>query len=187
VYAFEPLAAGAAGEGLATPGVTLKPLRPRAMLNVRGDPRDASVAVSERLGVALPLDPNTAAGMGETRALWLGPDEWLLVSAAGVFSIPAAADGVTFVDVSHGRAVVRLSGPHVRDALAKGCGLDLHAGVFAPDRCAQTALGRVSVILDHVQPGVFDLYCSRSYAGSVWHWLTAACAEYGCRVETPPG
>ena len=187
IYAFEPLASSGGAQPLATPGVTLKPLRPRAMLNVRGDPREASAAARDRFGMALPVEPNTAAGAADTRALWLGPDEWLIVSAAGALATPAGANGVTFVDVSHGRAVVRLSGPYVRDALAKGCGLDLHPAVFTPDRCAQTALGRVSVILDHVQPGVFDLYCSRSYAGSVWHWLTAACAEYGCSIDAPPG
>jgi sarcosine oxidase subunit gamma len=187
IYAFEPLAAIAATEGFATPGVTLTPLRPRAMLNVRGAPRDAAAVMLDRLGVTLPLEPNTATGTGETRALWLGPDEWLTVSAASALPTPAAADDVTFVDVSHGRAVVRLSGPHVRDTLAKGCTLDLHPEVFTPGRCAQSAHSRVSVILDHVQPGVFDLYCPRSYAGSVWHWLAQAGAEYGCGIDAPPG
>jgi sarcosine oxidase subunit gamma len=187
ICAFEPLAAIAAAEGLATPGVTLKPLRPRAMLNVRGAPRDAAAVLLDRLGVTLPLEPNTANGTGETRALSLGPDEWLIVSAASVLPTPASAHEVTFVDVSHGRAVVRLSGPQVRDTLAKGCSLDLHPAVFTPGRCAQTALGRVSVILDHVQSGVFDLYCPRSYAGSVWHWLAQAGAEYGCGIDAPPG
>ena len=53
------------------------------------------------------------------------------------------------------------------------------------NRCAQTAIAKVSVILDHVHPGVFDLYCSRSYAGSFWRWLTDACTEYRYAVIAP--
>ena len=30
--------------------------------------------------------------------------------------------------------------------------------------------------------GSFDLYCARSYAQSLWHWLTEAAAEFVYRV-----
>jgi sarcosine oxidase subunit gamma len=88
-------------------------------------------------------------------------------------------------DVSCGRAALRLRGLRVRDALAKGCPLDLDPRVFPAGRCAQTSIGRVSVILDHVEPEVFDVYVSRSYAGSFWDWLIEACAEYRYAIAAP--
>lgn len=185
IYAFE--ACASAGRLTASaPGVTIAPRRVAAMLDVRGDPADTALAqaVRERFGLTLPREPNTAVGSDAARVLWLGPDEWLIVAQSDRDESFAAGDG-TVVDVGHGRAALRLAGPDVRYALAKGCALDLHPREFPPDRCAQTAIAKVSVILDHVRPGVFDLYCSRSYAGSLWHWLIEACAEYRYTVSPP--
>jgi sarcosine oxidase subunit gamma len=77
---------------------------------------------------------------------------------------------------------MRVSGPRARELLAKGCSLDLHPRAWEPGRCAQTSIARVSVLLHALDPEGFDLYCARSYAGSVWHWLTEAAAEYGYQV-----
>jgi sarcosine oxidase subunit gamma len=155
------------------------------MLNVRGPADTVAAELKARYALAVSPEPNTATGSA-IRVLWLGPDEWLVVQnmTAAPISEGRARDRVSIVDVSHGRAALRLRGPDVRDALAKGCAVDLDARAFPPARCAQTAIGRISVILDHVEPGVFDVYCSRSYAGSFWHWITEACAEY--RYTTAP-
>jgi heterotetrameric sarcosine oxidase gamma subunit len=186
-YAFDACAAGAENSTVVAPGVTIAERRPRSMLNVRGDPADAGLAsaLRESFNVTLPLEPNTVTAAGATRALWLGPDEWLLVSERRALQPPASPGRGTLTDLSHGRAVLRLSGADVRAVLAKGCGLDLHPREFPVDRCAQTAIAKVSVILDHVQLDVFDLYCPRSYARSFWGWVTEACAEYGCRIAPP--
>lgn len=173
-FGFEPYIARDASAPQPAAGVTLTARGARSMWNVRG------ARAAGAFAVALPVVPNTVAGDRRLRALWLGPDEWLVVSDAEI--APKRAADATFVDVGHGRAVVRLSGPHVRDALAKGCAIDLDARQFPVNACAQTAIAKIHVILDHVEPGVFDLYWPRSYAGSLWHWLTEAAAEYACVV-----
>lgn len=185
VFAFEPYASAAGISGEAAPGVTIAPRRVASMLNLRGDADSAFPPAGSMTPVALPREPNTASATQGLRALWLGPDEWLLVSESGPPDIADAIGSATVTDVSHGRAALRLWGPDVRSALAKGCALDLHPRVFAVNHCAQTAIAKVSVILDHVRPGVFDIYCPRSYAGSFWHWLTDACAEYRYTVSAP--
>jgi sarcosine oxidase subunit gamma len=79
---------------------------------------------------------------------------------------------------------VRVSGPDVRAALAKGCMLDLHERAYARGACAQTLIAKVNVIvhrLDGSDP-VYDLYATRSAAGSFWHWLAEATREFGCTV-----
>jgi len=185
IYAFEPYARGTAGAA-AGAGITIAPRRPAAMLNVRGPADAVAIAVQARYGVALPREPNTAAGHA-VRVLWLGPDEWLLVQNGDADHFLQGGNDVRsrFCDVSHGRVALRLRGRDVRDALAKGCPLDLHPRTFPAGRCAQTAIGRVSVILDHVEPDVFDVYCSRSFAGSFWHWIIEACAEYRHAIAPP--
>ena len=150
-----------------------------AQINLRIDPADAG-PVGEALGVRLPTDPNTFTANGARWALWLGPDEWLLVTIAAT-RLPI--DGGYMTDVSHGRAVVRVSGARTRDLFAKGCPLDLHPRVFAPRRCAQTHIAHVSVLLHLVdEAGTFDLYFARSYAAHTWHWLTEAASALGYSV-----
>lgn len=188
VFAFDALAAQHAGPVLVSPGVTIAPRRPHTMLNLRGDPRDAAFMrdATAAFGLVLPVKPNTAAGTERMRVLWLGPDEWLLVYAHQAASVAATAiSNGTLTDVSHGRAVLRLSGSDCRATFAKVCSLDLDARPFPVGTCAQTALARINVILDHVVPDGFDVYCPRSYAGSLWSSLLEAAAEYGCNIARP--
>ena len=159
-------------------GVRIERRHPASMWNVRGNLADAGFmrGAEAALGIALPGAANTAGGDDSRRAIWLAPDEWLVVSsqAAGETRIPNG----TLTDVSHGRTVFRVTGRHVRDVLAKGCSLDLDRRMFAANRCAQTAIAKVNILLDHVRPEVFDLYCPRSYHGSLSHWLEDAAREY---------
>ena len=75
--------------------------------NVRAG-TDALAAAGAALGVALPTTPNTLASNGDRTALWLGPDDWLVVGGSG--GEPAAV-GWGVVDVSAQRTAIVLSGP----------------------------------------------------------------------------
>src|SRR6202035_4766593 len=52
-----------------------------SQINFRADPNDAVTVqrLASTLGFALPVVPNTIGARDERRALWLGPDEWLVV------------------------------------------------------------------------------------------------------------
>ena len=114
-----------------------------------------------------PVAPNTWAG----DALWLGPDEWLVVNAteADFPDAPAA------VDVSANRVAFELAGA-ARDVLAQGCSLDLRPHVFGPGRCAQTLLARATVILQCMDDDVFRIFVRRSFAPYLRAWLEDAIA-----------
>src|ERR1700730_6453447 len=99
-------------------------------VNVRAS-GEVAARVGRALGLVLPVEPNTVSTSGERSALWLGPDEWLVVHGlTRVGEIEAAVrlaftpDWGSVVDVSANRSVVELSGPHARALLAKGCSLD---------------------------------------------------------------
>ena len=89
-------------------------------LNLRGDPEDAGFmsAASSVLGFDLPTEPNTSAAEGDLLALWLGPDEWHIVTPPAaqtplLDSLEAALDGmhVAVTDVTGGQTVLTVSGP----------------------------------------------------------------------------
>jgi sarcosine oxidase subunit gamma len=184
-HAADRLAAATRGSGGA---IRLAELPFLAQLNVRLDAKGpAAEAVGLALDLQLPLQPNTVVRAGELTALWLGPDEWLLVgqpgSARGLESrIREAAGGehVSVTDVSAQRTTLLVSGPRAHDLLAHGCSLDLHPRAFGAGRCAQTTLGRTQVVLvarDEPRAGFWVLVRS-TFAGYLADWLLDAATEY---------
>jgi sarcosine oxidase subunit gamma len=122
-------------------GVLLSERQAGRQLAIRGDASNAdfSSAITEDLGLELPVTPKTAHRKGGRAFLWLGPDEWLAVMAAeddGKLStnIAEALDDVhhAVTDVSHSRVVIGLQGANARDVLMKGTNIDLHPRHFGP-------------------------------------------------------
>ncbi len=165
------------------PAIAMSEQRGLTLIDLRGDRARAPFLAdaAKALKVALPLAPNTSVGTGDGAVMCLGPDQWLLSGAGFHEALPITGGFLT--DVSHGRAALRISGTRSRELLAKGCSVDLHPARMPPGSCAQTSIARVGVLLHMLDAGGdIDLYCARSYAGELWHWVAEAAAEYGYRV-----
>lgn len=115
-----------------------------------------------------PMPPNTFAG----DALWLGPDEWLVLDGREQ-NYPEA---LAAVDVSANRICLELSGPGAADVLSSGCALDLHESAFPPGSCAQTLLARAQVIFYRPDEHTFRLLVRPSFADYLRAWLRDALA-----------
>lgn len=169
-------------------GIRLQQRHPLAMFNLRGA-ADAAFrdAVRSVCGCELPVAPNSSSACPAGEILKLGPNEWLLVAIPETpWSETMAIPGATLTDVSHARVAVQVDGDMSRDMLAKGCAIDLHPRQFPPRTCIQTSIAKIGVILHKQQnDSGLMLYAARSYAGSFWHWLTAAANEYGYDVVAP--
>ena len=146
-------------------------------------------ADAARLG--FPLEPNTVTGDMTRGALWLGPDEWLVVAAPGDPGV--VVDGLdalladthhAAVDVSGNRAVIELHGPGRLALLASVCSLDLEpAGGWVPGVCAQTLLARAQVILQEL-PDATRVFVRPSFADYVVDRLIAAISPPAMTVST---
>jgi len=95
-------------------------------------------------------------------------------------------------DQSSGYALLRLTGPKLRDALAKMLPIDLHERAFATGDVASTLASHVGVTLWRLEDGadgspVFEIAMFRSLAGSFWHALTSSAAEFGLVVTAVGG
>ena len=134
-------------DDLASFGAELVPFL--AQVDLRIDPSFADRAPSP-----LPLEPNTAIDDGHRAALWLGPDEWLVLGRPGdqgaiVSELEAAFGGAhrSVVDVSANRVAIELTGADRFELLSCVCALDLETPAWHAGRCAQTLVGRAQVIL----------------------------------------
>ncbi|MEM7423632.1 MAG: sarcosine oxidase subunit gamma family protein, partial [Pseudomonadota bacterium] len=107
---------------------------PQGQVTVKADLADDRVvqAVLDTTGLALPERLKVVCGETGNRAVWMAPDEVLLLSdryedgAAWAEHLANSTSGDTFaIDVSDARSVLALSGAHVAEVLAKGAPCDL--------------------------------------------------------------
>lgn len=153
----------------------------------RGKRPALATAVDTAYGIALPDCPKRASRDGVTFA-GTGPDQWL-ASAENVEGFATKLRGriglfAAVTDQSDSRTVLHLSGPRVRDVLAKGVPVDLHPDVFKAGDVASTLVAYVGVQLDRLDEATYQLAAPRSMAGTIWSWLTASAAEFGYDVST---
>ena len=126
----------------------------------------------------------TRAAAGGRTALWLGPDEWLVVAdedgAALADALRSALgdDSGCVVDVSANRTTLELSGPAARAVLEKGCPADLHPRAFSPGTAVATTLGPVPVLLWQTGATTYRLLPRSSFADYVARWLLDAATEF---------
>jgi sarcosine oxidase subunit gamma len=168
-------------------GVTLAELPFLTMVNVRVDPAsEAADRIGTALGAPLPRRCGDTATRGPRTAVWLGPDEWLVLSRTDAGAVTADlrealhGDPGSVVDVSANRTTLELSGPSAREVLEKGCPLDLHPRAFGPGRAVSTTVGPVPVLLWQTDDApTYRLLPRSSFADYLARWLIDAMSEYG--------
>jgi sarcosine oxidase, subunit gamma len=154
------------------------------MVGLRVDPSAPPAArVAAVLGAPLPTVCGETTGAAH-QALWLGPDEWLVVTTTDAVALAdqlgaaLGSDSGLALDLSANRTVLELSGPRAREVLEKGCPVDLHPRAFGPGRALQTTLGRVPVLLWQTGEESYRLLPRSSYADYVARWLLDAMVEH---------
>jgi sarcosine oxidase, subunit gamma len=165
-------------------GVALLALPPASRFILRGRP-NAIAAAGEAFGVALPQQACRAPAAGDRAALWLGPDEWLLLAsapdgAALRTGLERAMDGKphSLVDVSHRQTGIEISGAGAVATLNAGCPLDLDPRVFLVGMCTRTVLAKSEIVLWRTAPVTFHLEAWRSFAPYIRRLLEEASREF---------
>lgn len=166
-------------------GVRVREFSFLAMVSVRVAPGSAAAArIAGCLGGPLPDACGAVTTSGPHPVLWLGPDEWLVVSTAEPGQLTAeltaalGEDPGSVVDVSANRTTLELSGPSARAVLEKGCPVDLHPRSFGPGNAVATSLGPVPLLLWQTGDTSYRLLPRSSFSDYVARWLLDAATEY---------
>jgi heterotetrameric sarcosine oxidase gamma subunit len=172
VHPLEPLAANVAH----CAAVSLAATPPVTRIIIRATP-DAIAVLGELLEAELPTLPCRSRGSPEHAALWLGPDEWLLLSNQDV-QLPTTHPSASIVDVSHAMAGIVVEGPRATRAINAHSALDLHDAAFLPGMCTRTVFAKAQIVLWCIERDVFRIEVARSFAPYVWDLLEEARREF---------
>ena len=119
----------------------------------------------------------------DTRILWSGPSNWLLVSTKKdiLNSVQKICDDKNFAvtDLSHSRAIIELKGSNSKEVLKKGCPINLNE--FKVNNCANSVFHGITITIDMINenPETFRIFALRSFGESLYHSITDACLEDG--------
>jgi len=182
---------GRHGAPTSNPGVCIREISDFAAIGIiarRGRAADVADVLSRHVDSPVP-DAAKRVANGPLSISGTAPGQWLAVARgsaanAHLSAMRAELDGIAaMTDQGDGRLILEVSGPHVRDALAKGVPVDLDAIVFKIGDAAQTSASHIGLqiaLIDNAP--TFEIVSARSTAESLWSWLVASAAEYGIEV-----
>jgi sarcosine oxidase, subunit gamma len=160
-----------------TPAGALAPVPPLSRFIFRGD-EAACASASAAFAVTLPGQACRAVQSEGRAALWLGPDEWLLLAPEGEgAALQASLAGAlrlqahSLVDVSHRQVGLVVQGPRVEWLLEAQCPLPLNLRDFPAGMCTRTIFGKAEVVLWRQAAHVFRIEVWRSFAPYVFELL----------------
>lgn len=172
------------GDGAAGRAVAITALPAVGRLVFRGR-ATAIAAAGTAFGVALPQEACRAARAGNRAALWLGPDEWLLLMAESEAEACAAALAEALaglphalVDIGHRQVAIEVAGREAASVLNAGCPLDLDLAAFPISMCTRTIFAKAEITLWRLAPERFRIEVWRSFSAYVLGLLGEAAREF---------
>ena len=128
-------------------------------------------------------EPLTVVCNNDTRILWNGPNNWLLVSTKKdlLKSITETFKGSDFAitDLSHSRAIIELEGEYSKEVLKKGCPYNFNE--LNKNMCVKSVFNGITITIDMIEenPIKIRIFALRSFGESLYESITDACLEDG--------
>ena len=134
-------------------------------------------------GLRLKDEPLQVVSDNDTRILWNGPKNWLLVSTKkDLFkNISQKFQETDFAvtDLSHSRAIIQIEGQEVKEILKKGCPFNFN--ILEKNNSINSSYNGIAFTVDMLDdnPVKVRLFALRSFGESLYHSITDASLEFG--------
>jgi len=127
--------------------------------------------------------PLNVSSNSDTRILWNGPKNWLLVSAKNnlLEEVKKKFNDTDFAitNLSHSRMIIELEGNNIKEILKKGCPFNFNK--LEKNNCLNSVFNGMSVTIDMIDnnPNKVRIFTLRSFGESLYHSITDASLEFG--------
>ena len=137
-------------------------------------------------GLKLKNEPLSVVSNNDTRILWNGPKNWLLVSTKKdlLKNISEVLKEIDFAvtDLSHSRAIIEVEGHDVREVLKKGCPYNFN--ILEKNNSINSTYNGIAFTVDMIDdnPDKIRLFALRSFGESLDHSITDSSLEFGYKA-----
>ena len=134
-------------------------------------------------GLSMSHDPLKVISNNDTRVLWNGPKNWILISKKKnlIENIKKKffESDFALTDLSHSRAIIGLEGENLKEVLKKGCPYNFNE--MKKNMCVNSVFNGITITIDMIEenPEKIRLLALRSFGESLAESVTDACLEYG--------
>ena len=134
-------------------------------------------------GLKLKDEPLSVISNNDTRILWNGPKNWLLVSTKKdlLKNISQNLNETDFAvtDLSHSKAIIEIEGQDVKEVLKKGCPFNFNT--LEKNNSINSTYNGIAFTVDMLvdNPDKVRLFALRSFGESMYHSITDASLEFG--------
>ena len=137
-------------------------------------------------GLKLKNEPLSVVSNNDTRILWNGPKNWLLVSTKkdllkNISEVLKETD-FAITDLSHSRAIIEIEGNDVKEVLKKGCPFNFN--VLEKNNSLNSTYNGIAFTVDMIDdnPNKIRLFALRSFGESLYHSITDSSLEFGYKA-----
>ena len=131
-------------------------------------------------------EPLGVVSNNNTRILWNGPKNWLLVSTKkdllkNISEVFKETD-FAVTDLSHSRAIIELEGTQAKEVLKKGCPFNFN--ILQKNNSVNSTYNGIAFTVDMLDdnPNKIRLFALRSFGESLYHSITDASLEFGFKA-----
>ena len=128
-------------------------------------------------------EPLSVVTNNDTRILWNGPKNWLLVSTKkdllkNISEVFKEQD-FAITDLSHSRAIIEISGQEVKEVLKKGCPFNFN--ILEKNNSINSTYNGIAFTVDMIDDNPFKvrIFTLRSFGESLYHSITDSSLEFG--------
>ena len=164
--------------------ISVKEISPIMKLNLRGKKREFFAAVGKHLDMILPTEANTSSSSSKLTAIWLSPDEWMVVSneliekntnsynlEESLYNSISKTNLGAVIDVTDQFVMLELKGSKIYELFSSGSPYNFNDFRKKKGSTTQTLLNNIDVIIQNKSENLVNLFVRRSFSEHLFSWI----------------
>ena len=164
--------------------ISVKEISPIMKLNLRGKKREFFTAVGKHLDMILPTEANTSSSSSKLTAIWLSPDEWMVVSneliekntnsydlEESLYNSISKTNLGAVIDVTDQFVMLELKGSKIYELFSSGSPYNFNDFRGKKGSTTQTLLNNIDVIIQNKSENLVNLFVRRSFSEHLFSWI----------------